>query len=464
MRFTVVVLFSALLSAVQPAPAQVVHTLHAGGKSITLSLPEGFDINIAASGLRRVRFMAQSPDGRIFATGMYSLADNTRGSVFILEGWDGRTGTFTKVSHYLDRLRNPNSIAFWTDRASGQSWIYVALTDRLLRYKYSAGDAAPSSPPETLIRFPDYGLSYKYGGWHLTRTVAVGEANGESRIFVAVGSSCNYCQETEVLRASILAMDPDGKDPAILAHGLRNAVGLEYVADPQGGWLFATNMGDDHLGDKLPEETFFQINPAASAPRNYGWPTCYFANGKPVHDATPLPAFGGAVSSKVARPPRTSADSVYGKQAGVADAGTNLAAGGGHAPVADPNLTLGQQPVALKTCNEVPAAYATFPAHSSPLGFTHFTKADPRLAGSFLVALHGAGHPGIGSGYRVARISTADRMPHDFITGFLTTENGKPVVHGRPCGLLRVGPDSFLLTDDYLGLVYYIHPAAADHK
>jgi len=43
-------------------------------------------------------------------------------------------------------------------------------------------------------------------------------------------------------------------------------------------------------------------------------------------------------------------------------------------------------------------------------------------------------------------------------------EKGKPVVHGRPCGLLRVGPDSFLLTDDYLGLVYYIHPAAADHK
>ncbi len=53
----------------------------------------------------------------------------------------------------------------------------------------------------------------------------------------------------------------------------------------------------------------------------------------------------------------------------------------------------------------------------------------------------------------------ADRKPRDFITGFLTFANGKPVVHGRPCGILRVGPDRFLLTDDYLGLVYYVRPA-----
>jgi glucose/arabinose dehydrogenase len=79
---------------------------------------------------------------------------------------------------------------------------------------------------------------------------------------------------------------------------------------------------------------------------------------------------------------------------------------------------------------------------------------------SFLVALHGASHPHIGTGYRVVRFSAADRTPRDFITGFLTYVHGKPIVHGRPCGILRMGPDSFLLTDDYLGLVYFIHPGA----
>ncbi len=42
--------------------------------------------------MRRVRFFAQAQDGRIFVTGMWSLADNTRGSVFLLYGWDERVG------------------------------------------------------------------------------------------------------------------------------------------------------------------------------------------------------------------------------------------------------------------------------------------------------------------------------------------------------------------------------------
>ena len=75
------------------------------------------------------------------------------------------------------------------------------------------------------------------------------------------------------------------------------------------------------------------------------------------------------------------------------------------------------------------------------------------------MALHGASRPSIGSGYRVVRFSPADRTPQPLITGFLTPgPGGKPVVHGRPCGLLRVAPDTFLLTDDKLGLVYYVHP------
>lgn len=46
--------------------AQTAHTLApAPGKTITLSLPDDLDIHIAAGGLHRVRFFAQSPDGRI---------------------------------------------------------------------------------------------------------------------------------------------------------------------------------------------------------------------------------------------------------------------------------------------------------------------------------------------------------------------------------------------------------------
>ncbi|HKF46285.1 MAG TPA: hypothetical protein VKB38_02935 [Terracidiphilus sp.] len=454
LRFALLLIPALALSA---SVAQTPRTLkYSSGKSITLTLPDAFDIHIAATGLRRVRFFAFSPDHRIFVTGMHDLSDNHLGSVMILEGWDPGASHFTRVTHYLDHLRNPNNIAFWTDPATRQSWIYIPLTDRLIRYKYNPGDNAPASPPETLLHFPDYGLSYKYGGWHLTRTVAVGEANGAPRVFVAAGSSCNYCQEREVMRAAVVSMDPDGRNPKIIAHGMRNAVDLHAVPELNGE-LFATNMGADHLGDHLPEDTFFQVDPAPGAPPNYGWPACYFAGGKPVHDNVSLPALND-VNPIELTPSSSADDSVYGRQHGVAAAGTNLAAGGGHALGADPNASLGHVPLPLASCESVPPAWTTFTAHSSPLGFAWFGSDNKSLPNTFLVALHGASHPRIGSGYRVVRFTPSDRTPRDFITGFLTRKEGRAVVHGRPCGLIQIGPDSFLLSDDYLGLIYVISP------
>ena len=112
-------------------------------------------------------------------------------------------------------------------------------------------------------------MSYKYGGWHLTRTIAIGP-NG--KIYVSVGSSCNACEEKEDVRASILEMDADGKNQKRFAHGLRNAVGLRWIKTRDGnGSLFATNMGSDHLGDHKPADTMYQLSSGA----NYGWPYCY---------------------------------------------------------------------------------------------------------------------------------------------------------------------------------------------
>ena len=107
----------------------------------------------------------------------------------------------------------------------------------------------------------------------------------------------------------------------------------------------------------------------------------------------------------------------------------------------------------MASCAKVPAAYTTFAAHGSPLGLEYFDSGNSALGNKFLVALHGASHEEIGTGYRVVSFSSNDRKPQDFITGFLV--NGK--VKGRPCGILRVGTDAFLLSDDLDGLIYYVH-------
>src|SRR5262245_20612657 len=79
----------------------------AKGASFNLNLPDGFEITVAAEGLKRVRFMAQSPDHRIFVTDMYNRADNRRGAVYILDGFDAASGKFSRVVPYLTKLRNP---------------------------------------------------------------------------------------------------------------------------------------------------------------------------------------------------------------------------------------------------------------------------------------------------------------------------------------------------------------------
>jgi glucose/arabinose dehydrogenase len=416
--FCLLVASSTAISAQELTPS-IIHL--ASGKTLELSLPPGFTINVAAQGLRRVRFMAQSPDNRVFVTDMHDLSDNTLGAVYILDGWNAKTGQFAKITLYLNHLRNPNNIAFYTEPAhdgqAAQTWLYLPLTDRLLRYKYNVGDNAPASPPEVLAHYPDYGLNYKYGGWHLTRTVVFATLHGKTRLYVTVGSSCNACREKEEVRATLTVMDPDGSRQQTIARGLRNAVGMEFIPSIDGGALFATNMGADHLGDHDPEDTFLELDSnarSASPEANYGWPTCYFDGGTPHADrliSAPKPT-----DRVVPAPPA------------------------GPAPL-------------QFDCSKVPAAYSTFAAHSSPLGFHYFASDNSALANTFLVALHGASHVEIGTGYRVVSFTQDDRKPRDFITGFLV--NGK--VKGRPCGILRMGPDAFLLTDDLDGAIYYIH-------
>lgn len=397
-RFVLLFLIAASASAtlksqtrlLKLTPNRITLTTGRSAGTFDLNLPQGFGISVAAEGLKRVRFMAKSPDGRIFVTDMFNLTDNKRGVVYILDDFDPQTRKFGKVSEYLKDLRNPNSIAFYTD-ARGIDWLYLALTDRLVRYRFKKGETAPTSTPEVLATFPDYGLSYKYGGWHLTRTIAI----GNDKIYVSVGSSCNACEEKEEVRASVIEMDPDGKNQKHFARGLRNAVGLRWI----GGRLFATNMGSDHLGDNKPADTMYALADGS----NYGWPYCYQA---------------------------------------------------GPSRFPDPKFNLGGNKM---SCRNVPAAYAAFDAHSSPLGLEYFDrKSEGELRDAFLVGLHGSTKEHLNRGYRVVRlrgIESRTATPENFIDGFL---KGKKI-NGRPCDILNLGHNSFLLTDDYAGVVYYVY-------
>ena len=101
---TAVLLFLAAIPAVPaqvPDSTLVPNPITVANRSFVLNLPRGFSITVAAQGLKRVRFMATSPDGRIFVTDMYNLADNTKGAVYILDQFDPATKQWSNVPEHF---------------------------------------------------------------------------------------------------------------------------------------------------------------------------------------------------------------------------------------------------------------------------------------------------------------------------------------------------------------------------
>lgn len=374
------------------------------GDSFRLRLPNGFRITPVVEGLRRPRFFATAPDGRIFLTTMYNLTDNRKGQVLILEDFNETTRRFETIRTWRDGLRNPNSVAFYTD-PEDRSWLYLAVTDSLVRYPYTPGETSPSGPGQAIHHFPGEGFSYKYGGWHLTRTIAI----HEDKVYVSVGSSCNLCEESpdEPGRAAVLRMNPDGSEVEVFARGLRNAVDIGFVD----GQLYGTNMASDHHGPYEPNDHFYRIEKG----KHYGWPYCY------EHE--------GNISAE--DPTAQSENRKAGKLVKTAWERKTI------------------------DCEEVPHAYALFESHGSPLGFAHFpeNKNIPELGGYFLAALHGMTRPkeNIPVGHELVRF-TEDHRPETFLTGFF--QNGTQ--HGRPCGIHPRDEHSFFLSDDHKGVIYLI--------
>ena len=310
------------------------------GSTATFSLPLEFDIAVAAEGLGKARFMAMSPDGRMFVPDLVNMNLSREGKIYILSDFDADTKRFGTKETYLSGLRGPNSVAFYTDE-EGTDWIYITLTDRLVRYPYQAGDTAPSGEAEVIATFPDWQSPTATGVvWHITRTILF----HDDTLYVSVGSGCNVCEQPEdEVRAVILAMDPDGTNVRVYAEGIKNAVGLAMVD----GVLYATENGVDHLGVEDPDDLLYRVTEGA----HYGWPYCFESGGV--------------------------------KQA-------------------DASVAWQRTPV---SCEDVPRSFTAFEAHTAPLGLAYFSDTHPTLRNSFLVALHGSFDVGIGNGYQLMRVS-----------------------------------------------------------
>ncbi|MES2108632.1 MAG: PQQ-dependent sugar dehydrogenase [Bacteroidota bacterium] len=360
------------------------------GTTLNLKIPAGYHISVAAEGMHRLRFLSKSPDGRLFCTDMHSLADNKVGKIYIFSDWDNETKSFKNITTFAEKLHNPNQVMFYADK--GKNYIYIAETDKLSRYEFHNGDTVLSGQGQVLAHFPDYGLNYKYGGWHLTRSLA--QHNG--KVYVSVGSSCNACIEKEAVRASILEMNPDGSGQKTFAAGVRNAVSIKWVKDK----LWGTFMGRDLLGPDKPEDLFGTIEQG----KNYGWPW-YIQYHQKIYS--------------------------------------------------DPAMMDSAKRNNIKVPAEPPLAFCGFRAHSAPLGFDYFAGFnDAQLKNNFLVALHGSTMIKRERGNAVVMITGRDTYV-EVVSGFQVGKQDKDRL-GRPCDVMMNDANSFFVTDDKNGALYYI--------
>lgn len=210
-----------------------------------LKIPKGWRANVFVSGASGARFFAVRDDGVLF------LSLSKEGKVIALPDANG-DGVADRIVTVLSGLDYPHGLAFHG------SWLYVAETTRVMRYRDSNGDYHPDLTQGVIVNLPQ-------GGNHISRTIAFGP---DDKLYVSVGSSCNVCVD-DPRRAAILRYTSDGEKEEVFGSGLRNAVGI--IFHPETGELYASDNGRDFLGDNEPPE---EVNIVKEG-KNYGWPGCY---------------------------------------------------------------------------------------------------------------------------------------------------------------------------------------------
>lgn len=144
--------------------------------------------------------------------------------------------------------------------------LYVADTDRLLRFKYQDGATSLEGPGEPVTDLPGGPLNH-----HWTKNV-IASRDGK-KLYVTVGSNSNVAEngmDKEKERAAIWEVDPATGQHRVFASGLRNPNGLAW--EPHSGQLWTAVNERDEIGSDLVPDYITSVRDGGF----YGWPYSYY--------------------------------------------------------------------------------------------------------------------------------------------------------------------------------------------
>jgi glucose/arabinose dehydrogenase len=223
--------------------------------------PEGFKVELYATGLDNPRLLRTAPNGDIF------LAESGSGEIKVLRGV-GKDGKAAQVSVFAEGLHQPFGIAFYPS-GSNPAWVYIGNTDGISRFPYKNGDLKATGAEEHLADLPGGGRLR--GGGHWTRDLVFSQDG--TKLFASVGSHSNVddadTHPQEFHRADVLEFTPEGKFVKVYASGLRNCVG--EAINPITGELWCSTNERDALGNNLVPDYVTHVQEDGF----YGWPWYY---------------------------------------------------------------------------------------------------------------------------------------------------------------------------------------------
>jgi len=373
-----------------------------------LSVPEGFKVEVFASDQKGARAMRLAPNGDIF------LTETAVGAVKVLRpSADGATAA--SVETFATGLNLPFGMAFYP--AKNPKWLYVAETNRVVRYPYKVGDQKASALPEIVV--PE--LSPVGTGGHFTRDL-VFSPDGK-RMFVSVGSGSNVAEnmakkspaeiktweaanglgatwDTEEKRADVLVFEVGKNKPGkVFATGIRNCAGL--TMQPATGTLWCTTNERDMLGDDLVPDYSTRVLPG----HFYGWPWYYMGKYE------------------------------------------------------DPRLKGDRPDLAGKaTVPDVP-----YQAHSAALNLVFYTATSgssvfpKEYVGDGFAVMHGSWNRAFRTGHKIVRVRMKNGKPtgeyDDFLVGFIADDGN---AWARPVGAVVASDGSLLMSEDGNNTIYRI--------
>ena len=222
-----------------------------------LLLPEGFKIDVFATGLASPRWLAVAPNGDVFVAVPASrfAKVGTPNTIWLLKDTDG--------DHKADEQ---HLFADGFDMPMGlevlDGVVLVSDVKGVWRLPYDEG-ANQAGSRERLTAEGALGLK---AGSHYHRILALGP--NDENMFVAVGSATNV-NEDPLPHASVQKFSREGSEQSTFASGLRNPIGLAFHPDTDE--LYTVVNERDGYGDDLVPDYFTRLEQGDF----FGWPYAY---------------------------------------------------------------------------------------------------------------------------------------------------------------------------------------------